>query len=95
MQKQSKVGDIVPQLLEKKGLPSSMAVKLFEVSLVSLVLLLTLYWDDTYLNSSTIDSIQEIKPTMIEPMKMKSTFNQCEIQGGDIVVFQKDLTPKE
>lgn len=32
---------------------------------------------------------------MIEPMKMKSTFNQCEIQGGDIVVFQKDLTPKE
>lgn len=95
MQKQSKVGDIVPQLLEKKGLPSSMAVKLFEVSLVSLMLLLTLYWDDTYLNSSTIDSIQEIKPTMIEPMKMKSTFNQCEIQGGDIVVFQKDLTPKE
>ncbi|KFH73362.1 ubiquitin thiolesterase [Podila verticillata NRRL 6337] len=67
VQKQSKVGEIVPQLLEKKGLPSSTAVKLFE----------------------------EIKPTMIEPMKMKSTFNQCEIQGGDIVVFQKDLTPKE
>lgn len=32
---------------------------------------------------------------MIEPMKMKSTFHQCEIQGGDIIVFQKDLTPKE
>ncbi|KAF9095753.1 hypothetical protein BGX23_012681 [Mortierella sp. AD031] len=38
---------------------------------------------------------EEIKPTMIEPMKMKSTFHQCEIQGGDIIVFQKELTPKE
>ncbi|KAF9432060.1 hypothetical protein BGZ76_011315 [Entomortierella beljakovae] len=38
---------------------------------------------------------EEIKPTMIEPMKMKSTFQQSEIQGGDIIVFQKDLTPKE
>ncbi|KAF9301521.1 hypothetical protein BGZ74_006608 [Mortierella antarctica] len=67
VQKQSKVGEIVPQLLEKKGLPSGTAVKLFE----------------------------EIKPMMIEPMKMKSTFHHCEIQGGDIVVFQKDPTPKE
>ncbi|KAG0307057.1 hypothetical protein BGZ98_001151 [Dissophora globulifera] len=38
---------------------------------------------------------EEIKPTMIEPMKMKSTFAQSEIQGGDIIVFQKELTPKE
>ncbi|KAF9182032.1 hypothetical protein BGZ51_005004 [Haplosporangium sp. Z 767] len=38
---------------------------------------------------------EEIKPTMIEPMKVKSTFNQCEIQGGDIIVFQKEPTPKE
>ncbi|KAG0040633.1 hypothetical protein BGZ82_000591 [Podila clonocystis] len=76
VQKQSKVGEIVPQLLEKKGLPSSTAVKLFEIS-------------------STADTIQEIKPMMIEPMKMKATFSNCEIQGGDIVVFQKDLTPKE
>lgn len=26
---------------------------------------------------------------------MKSTFMQSEIQGGDIIVFQKELTPKE
>ncbi|KAF9979100.1 hypothetical protein BGZ73_006337 [Actinomortierella ambigua] len=65
--KLSKVGDIVPQLLERKGLPRTTALKLFE----------------------------EIKPTMIEPMKMKTTFHQCEIQGGDIIVFQKELTPKE
>lgn len=32
---------------------------------------------------------------MIEPMRMKSSFQQCEIQGGDIIVFQKDLTPRE
>ncbi|KAI7815889.1 ubiquitin carboxyl-terminal hydrolase 5 [Gamsiella multidivaricata] len=38
---------------------------------------------------------EEIKPTMIEPMKMKLTFHQSEIQGGDIIVFQKELTPKE
>ncbi|KAG0370870.1 hypothetical protein BGZ54_003296 [Gamsiella multidivaricata] len=38
---------------------------------------------------------EEIKPTMIEPMKIKNSFNQCEIQGGDIIVFQKELTPKE
>ncbi|KAG0226956.1 hypothetical protein BGW42_003276 [Actinomortierella wolfii] len=65
--KLAKVGDIVPQLLERKGLPRNTSLKLFE----------------------------EIKPTMIEPMKMKSTFHQCEIQGGDIIVFQKELTPKE
>ncbi|KAG0057243.1 hypothetical protein BGZ83_000656 [Gryganskiella cystojenkinii] len=65
--KNGKVGDIVGQLNEKKGLPANTPLKLFE----------------------------EIKPTMIEPIKMKSTFFQCEIQGGDIIVFQKELTPKE
>ncbi|KAG0337566.1 hypothetical protein BG004_007591 [Podila humilis] len=67
VQKTSKVGEVVTQLLERKGLPSNTAVKLFE----------------------------EIKPMMIEPMKIKSTFHQSEIQGGDIIVFQKELTPKE
>ncbi|KAI8605315.1 cysteine proteinase [Dissophora ornata] len=67
VQKTAKVGDIVGNLNEMKGLPVNTPLKLFE----------------------------EIKPTMIEPMKMKSTFHQCEIQGGDIIVFQKDLTPKE
>ncbi|KAF9100159.1 hypothetical protein BGX27_000461 [Mortierella sp. AM989] len=67
VQKTAKVGDIVPILNERKGLPSNTPLRLFE----------------------------EIKPTMIEPMKMKSSFQQSEIQGGDIIVFQKDLTPKE
>ncbi|KAF9438450.1 hypothetical protein BGZ76_007843 [Entomortierella beljakovae] len=38
---------------------------------------------------------EEIKPTMIEPMKLKNTFQQSEIQGGDIIAFQKELTQKE
>lgn len=34
---------------------------------------------------------EEIKPNMIELMKMKATFLQSEIQDGDIVCFQVDL----
>ncbi|KAF8937723.1 hypothetical protein BGZ58_002267 [Dissophora ornata] len=45
--------------------------------------------------NTSLKLFEEIKPTMIEPMKMKSTFHQCEIQSGDIIVFQKELTPKE
>ncbi|KAF9172197.1 hypothetical protein BGX20_006156 [Mortierella sp. AD010] len=46
-------------------------------------------------SNTQLKLFEEIKPTMIEPMKSKSTFQQCEIQGGDIVVFQKDLTQNE
>ena len=38
---------------------------------------------------------EEIKPTMIEIMKPRQTFSQSEIQDGDIICFQKDLTDKE
>jgi ubiquitin carboxyl-terminal hydrolase 7 len=38
---------------------------------------------------------EEIKPTMIEPIKGKQTFHQAEIQDGDIICFQKALTDKE
>ncbi|KAF9932989.1 hypothetical protein FBU30_006813 [Linnemannia zychae] len=44
---------------------------------------------------TSLKLFEEIKPSMIEPMKVKLTFHQCEIQGGDIIVFQKELTPKE
>ncbi|KAF9583319.1 hypothetical protein BGW38_009760, partial [Lunasporangiospora selenospora] len=67
VQKNGKVGDIVPILNERKGFPANTPLNLLE----------------------------EIKPTMIEPMKMKSTFSHCEIQSGDIIIFQKELTPKE
>ena len=35
---------------------------------------------------------EEIKPSMIEPMKLKSTFQQSEIQNGDIICFERALT---
>ncbi|CAG8433376.1 8105_t:CDS:10 [Ambispora gerdemannii] len=38
---------------------------------------------------------EEIKPTMIEEMKTKATFQQSEIQDGDIICFTKALTEKE
>lgn len=38
------------------------------------------------------DCIQEIKPSMIEPMKQKATFLQSEIQDGDIVCFQTEMS---
>ncbi|KAJ7046714.1 hypothetical protein C8F04DRAFT_1307881 [Mycena alexandri] len=38
---------------------------------------------------------EEIKPGMIELMKPKLSFAQSEIQDGDVICFQVDLTEKE
>ncbi|KAI9807087.1 MAG: hypothetical protein M1825_005804 [Sarcosagium campestre] len=38
---------------------------------------------------------EEIKPSMIEPMKPKQTLHQAEIQDGDIICFQKVLSEQE
>ncbi|TFY56142.1 hypothetical protein EVJ58_g7817 [Rhodofomes roseus] len=38
---------------------------------------------------------EEIKPGMIELMKPKLTFTQSEIQDGDIICFQVDISEKE
>ncbi|KAF9363780.1 hypothetical protein BGX34_003328 [Mortierella sp. NVP85] len=45
--------------------------------------------------STNLKLFEEIKPTMIEPIRLRSTFLQCEIQDGDIIVFQRDLSSKE
>ncbi|KAF3926684.1 hypothetical protein ABW21_db0202821 [Orbilia brochopaga] len=46
--------------------------------------------------SNTVVKIwEEIKPSMIEPMKPKQTFAQAEIQDGDIICFQRQLPEKE
>ena len=37
---------------------------------------------------------EEIKPNMIEPVKPNSTFQQSEIQDGDIICFQRGISPK-
>lgn len=38
---------------------------------------------------------EEIKPSMVEPMKPKQTFHQSEIQDGDIICFQKKVSESE
>lgn len=39
--------------------------------------------------------LQEIKPNMIELMKIKATFLQSEIQDGDILCFQAEPSEAE
>jgi ubiquitin carboxyl-terminal hydrolase 7 len=41
------------------------------------------------------DYVQEIKAGMIEGMKIKQTFMQNEIQDGDIIAYQVEMTEKE
>ena len=43
----------------------------------------------------TLALYEEIKHSMIEPMKPKSTLHQAEIQDGDIVCFQQVLSEKQ
>ncbi|PGH35753.1 ubiquitin carboxyl-terminal hydrolase 7 [[Emmonsia] crescens] len=38
---------------------------------------------------------EEIKHSMIEPMKSKQTFHQSEIQDGDIICFQRQVSDSE
>ncbi|KAL1915750.1 uncharacterized protein VTP21DRAFT_6509 [Calcarisporiella thermophila] len=65
--KNSKVGDILPQLRERLEFPPNTPLLLFE----------------------------EIKPTMIEAMNPKNSFSAAEIQDGDIICVQKDISPAE
>ena len=46
-------------------------------------------------SSPTLALYEEIKHSMIEPMKPKSTLQQAEIQDGDIVCFQRVLSEKQ
>ena len=43
----------------------------------------------------SLSLFEEIKHSMIEPMKPKVTFQQAEIQDGDIICFQKTLSDHE
>lgn len=67
VQKNSKVGDLVPIINERMRWQPTTPLKLYE----------------------------EIKPGMIEVMKPKLTFAQSEIQDGDVVCFQVELSEKE
>jgi ubiquitin carboxyl-terminal hydrolase 7 len=47
------------------------------------------------LTSAIRNITQEIKAGMIELMKPRSTFSQSEIQDGDVICFQVDISEKE
>lgn len=67
VQRQMKVGDLIPTINELMRWPPTTQVKLFE----------------------------EIKPGMIEQLKPKATFIQSEIQDGDVICFQIELSEKD
>ena len=43
---------------------------------------------------SILTRSQEIKPTMIEPLKAKQTLKAAELQDGDVICFQRFLDGK-
>lgn len=45
--------------------------------------------------TTSIQLYEEIKPSMIEMMKLKQSFYQAEIQDGDIICFQKVISQEE
>ncbi|WFD08090.1 ubiquitinyl hydrolase 1 [Malassezia vespertilionis] len=45
--------------------------------------------------TTQVKLVEEIKPGMIEQLKPKATFVQSELQDGDVVCFQIELTDKD
>ncbi len=81
IKKQAKVAEIVPMIQQlMQWVPSSSLTNGLTNGTVS---------------PPTLALYEEIKHSMIEPMKPKSTLAQSEIQDGDIVCFQKVLSEKE
>ncbi|CAG8548591.1 11917_t:CDS:10 [Cetraspora pellucida] len=48
-----------------------------------------------FLPNTPLKIYEEVKPNMIEEMKLRWTFKRSEIQNGDIICFQKVLTERE
>ncbi|KAJ3162458.1 hypothetical protein HDU86_004940 [Geranomyces michiganensis] len=65
--REHKIGDIVPLLLERARLPPGTPLRLYE----------------------------EIKPGMIDQLKHKATFVAAELGDGDIICYQRELSPAE
>ena len=81
--KHNKVTELYGLIQEKMGWPSSTPIKLFEVCRTIELLEVLLI------------AAQEIKAGMIEGMKVKQTYQQNEIQDGDVICYQVEMTEKE
>ncbi|KAI4116187.1 MAG: hypothetical protein LQ345_003350 [Seirophora villosa] len=90
MRKTSKVADMIPAIQQLMGWsPSRESVSLSSPPSTGLP-------SPPYSTpSSSMCLYEEIKHSMIEPMKPKATLQQAEIQDGDIVCFQRALSEKE
>lgn len=90
MKKTSKVAEIIPAIQQLVGWsPSRDSASLSSTTSSGL---------PSPPSSTTGPSMQlyeEIKHSMIEPLKAKATLQQAEIQDGDIVCFQRALSEKE
>ncbi|KAL9613274.1 MAG: hypothetical protein Q9167_002183 [Letrouitia subvulpina] len=86
MRKNSKVSEMNPVIQHLMGWSSS------EKSLSTSS---TFSSSSNLMSASSLALYEEIKHSMIEPMKPKSTLQQAEIQDGDIVCFQKTLSERE
>lgn len=86
--KNQKVAELCPLICERMGWAPTTPLKLYEVSCpklqqeeVSLIVCRSLK--------------QEIKAGMIEQMKLRQTFVTSEIQDGDVICFQAEISDKE
>ena len=82
VKKLCKVAELVPMILQLKGWSHGSSA-------------LTNGLTNGAPSPPTLALYEEIKHSMIEPMKPKSTLHQAEIQDGDIVCFQKVLSEKQ
>jgi ubiquitin carboxyl-terminal hydrolase 7 len=82
VKKHQKVGELASHILEIMDWPAGTQFMLYEAS------------TDIPITASSLTSEQEIKFSMIEPMKPKQTFQQSEIQDGDVICFQRQSLEK-
>lgn len=82
IRKNSKVSDMIPMVLEIMGWTHGVST-------------LPNGLTNGTPSPPTLALYEEIKHSMIEPMKSKSTLAIAEIQDGDIVCFQRALSEKE
>ena len=85
--KEKKVEEMVPLILKAMNLgdklPGEEKLLLWEVRIRS-----------AFRSTKFSNFFQEIKPTMIEPLKAKQTLKVAELQDGDIVCFQRSSDRK-
>ncbi|KAL8822613.1 MAG: hypothetical protein Q9191_006654, partial [Dirinaria sp. TL-2023a] len=94
MSKHSKVSDMVPHLSSRMGW-SNQNSKSSSSPSGKQSLPITNGVASSSENVPPISLYEEIKHSMIEPMKPKCTLQQAEIQDGDIICFQRALSESE